>query len=58
MSIALDTTERTLADDLRAAVRWHREVCEDLIGSPSDPELLAEEELLAILIERLEHPSD
>ena len=46
--------ERTLAEDLRLAARWAAEVRADLIATPDDLELLAEEELLAVMLERLE----
>ena len=46
--------QRSIERD-RGAIRiWHREVAEDLIGSPTDPELLAEEEVVALLLDRVE----
>jgi hypothetical protein len=51
---ALASSERTMAEDLRLASAWMREVRADLVASPEDPELLAVEEILAVLLERLE----
>ena len=38
----------------RLASAWMREVRADLVASPEDPELLAVEGILAVLLERLE----
>ena len=49
--------QRTLAEDLRLATAWLNEVKADLVAAPEDLELLAEEELLAVLLDRLERAS-
>ena len=46
--------QRSIERDRGAIKVWHRELEEDLIGSPSDPELLAEREVVALLLERVE----
>ena len=51
---AVEPEPRTLAEDLRLATAWMNEVKADLVAAPEDLELLAEEELLAVLLERLE----
>ena len=51
---AVEREQPTLAEDLRLATAWLNEVKADLVASPEDLELLAEEELLAVLLERLE----
>ena len=33
---------------------WHRELAEDLLRDPTDLELLAEEEVVALLLDRVE----
>jgi hypothetical protein len=43
-----------LAEDLRLAAAWAAEVKADLVASPEDLELLAQEELLAVMLERIE----
>ena len=51
---AATTNGWTMTGDLRVAAAWMREVKADLVASPEDPELLAVEEILAVLLERLE----
>ena len=43
-----------MTGDLRLTAAWMREVKADLVAAPEDPELLAVEEILAVLLERLE----
>ena len=46
--------QRSIERDHDAIRVWHRELEEDLIGSPTDPELLAESEVVALRLERVE----
>ena len=55
MTTSVTSEPRTLAEDLRLATAWLNEVKADLVAAPEDLELLAEEELLSVLLSRLEH---
>ena len=45
---------RNVKRDLDGIRVWHREVREDLLRAPADLELLAEEEAVAVMLDRLE----
>jgi hypothetical protein len=51
---AVEREQRSIERD-RGAIRiWHREVAEDLLRDPTDLELRAEEEVVALLLDRVE----
>lgn len=45
---------RNVKRDLEAVRVWRRELAEDLVRSPGDLELLAEEEAVAVMLDLLE----
>ena len=47
--------QRSVARDLDVVRVWRREVAEDLLRDSADPELLAEEELVTFLLDRIFH---
>ena len=49
-----DRKQRSVERDLDVVRVWHREVREDLLRAPTDLELLAEEEAVAVIHERIE----
>lgn len=60
MPMSATLSERTKREqhcierDLGVVKVWQREVAEDLIAAPADLELLAEEEVVALLLDRVE----
>jgi hypothetical protein len=46
--------QRSIERDVGAIRIWHREVEQDLIAAPNDLELRAEEEVVALLLDRVE----
>jgi hypothetical protein len=46
--------QRSIERDWDVIRVWHREIVEDLIAAPTDLELLAEEEVVALLLDRVE----
>ena len=50
----IDRKQRNVERDLEAIRVWHREVPKTCSAAPTDLELLAEEEAVAVMLDRLE----